>query len=236
MKKNIIFALLVIIVISLVTGLPKYLEDAISLKLKGDGDTTFSSSNQNNKNANLNQGNLILVNKDNALSQDYKPKDLVKVNVKFNKNATAEERTMRKEAAAALEKLFKGAENEGIELYGLNGYRSYNTQRTLYNEDCKKKGRAYAEQYDAEPGCSEHQTGLAMDVTNKIYSYNFQTTKEGKWLAKNCYKYGFILRYPQGKEGITGYGYEPWHIRYVGETAAKKMLLDNIVLEQYIKH
>lgn len=235
MKKNIIIIILILVmIVSLAGGLPKYVRDTISRKLNIKtkfSDTINANQNDNSK---RNEGNLILVNKNNGVSENYKPADLTRVNVKFYKTATAEEKTMRKEAAQALEELFNGAENEGVELYGLNGYRSYQTQKTLFDEDCEKWGTRYAEQCAAKPGYSEHQTGLAMDITNRTYSTNFQTTKEGKWLAKNCYKYGFILRYPQGKENITGYSYEPWHVRYVGKTVAKQIFLKNIVLEQYL--
>lgn len=177
---------------------------------------------------------LVLVNKQNKIPEQYKLIDLTRVNVKFNKNSKEEEKNMRKEAASALENLFADAANEGIELYGVNGYRSYSTQEALYNESCVQNGKSYADKYVAKPGYSEHETGLAMDVTNKDYSTSFETTKEGKWLAKNCYKYGFILRYPLDKQSITGYGYEPWHIRYVGKSAAYEIFTKNITLEEYI--
>lgn len=235
MKKNIILVLLFVVILSVLAGFPKDIADTISDKLNESADTSGSNNaDDNSKKSDVSKGNLILVNRDNALSENYSPKDLVTVNVRFYRTASAEEKTMRKEAAEALEELFRAAQNEGIELYGLNGYRSYDTQKNLYNKDCRVKGKSYADQYDAKPGHSEHQTGLAMDVTNKTYSYGFQTTREGKWLAKNCYKYGFILRYPEGKEGITGYSYEPWHIRYVGRNAAKQIFSKGIVLEQYL--
>lgn len=178
---------------------------------------------------------LVLVNKQNAISVQYRLTDLVRVNVKFNNNATEEEKMMRREAAQALEEMFAAAHNEGIELYGLNGFRSYKTQEALYNQACTENGKSYADNYVAKPGYSEHQTGLAMDVTNKFYSTSFETTKEGKWLAKNCYKYGFILRYPLDKQSITGYGYEPWHVRYVGKSAAEEIFAKGMVLEEYLK-
>lgn len=235
MKKNIFLVLLFIVILSILTGFPKYIADTISDKLNGSTDTSeIINADYNSKKADVSKENLILVNRNNALSGNYRPKDLVTVNVRFYRTASAEEKTMRKEAAEALEKLFRTAQNEGIELYGLNGYRSYETQKNLYNKDCRTKGQSYADQYDAKPGQSEHQTGLAMDVTNKTYSYGFQTTREGRWLAKNSYKYGFILRYPEGKEEITGYSYEPWHIRYVGKNAAKQIFSKGIVLEQYL--
>lgn len=234
MKKGIFILFLLLVIICLFMGAAQVLGYNIFDYLNGSVEQLNNKAVNDNNKSNLDKGNLILVNKDHVLSENYKPDDLVKVNVKFYKTATKEERMMRKEAASALEELFNEAENEDIELYGLNGYRSYETQKELYNKDCLTKGRSYAEQYDAKPGCSEHQTGLAMDVTNRTYSVNFQLTKEGKWLAKNCYKYGFILRYPVGKENLTGYNYEPWHIRYVGKSAAMDIYTKEIVLEQYL--
>lgn len=184
--------------------------------------------------ANIKAGNMILVNKSHVLSKDYVPSDLVKVKVNFNSSSTSEEKMMRKDAAAALESMFKGAANSNVKLYGLNGYRSYSTQNSLYNSACKEHGKNYANRQVALPGASEHQTGLAMDITNKNYSTSFETTIEGKWIAKNAYKYGFILRFPYGKESKTGYNYEPWHVRYVGKKAAKDIYTRKIVLEEYL--
>lgn len=190
----------------------------------------------NGESENVDKSLLLLVNKKNPLTERYKPNDLVTVNVKFYPSATTEEKMMKKKAALALEKLFMAAHSEGIELYGLNGYRSYGTQKVLYNEARAEYGINYAESCVAKPGYSEHQTGLAMDVTNSTYSKGFDNTKEGKWLAKNCYKYGFILRYPLDKQAITGYSYEPWHIRYVGNTAAEEIFNKGMVLEEYLKN
>lgn len=100
-----------------------------------------------------------------------------------------------------------------------------------YYEKCK--GKKYADSYVAKPGHSEHQTGLCLDVTNS--RKNFNNSAEADWISKNCYKYGFILRYPKDKIDITGYQYESWHIRYVGEDAAKKMHDSNLCLEEYLK-
>lgn len=199
-------------------------------------------SNKENDNINVSeeadksQGNLILVNKTHPLSKDYVPKDLYSPKVKFYKTASQEEKSMRKEAAFALEELFNNAHKNGVELYGLSGYRSYSTQKSLYFKACVTHGKGYADRQVAKAGLSEHQTGLSMDVTNKNYSPSFEITKEGKWLYKNCYKAGFILRFPLNKESVTGYNYEPWHIRYVGKAAAKKIFSQDITLEEYLKN
>ncbi|WP_243187002.1 M15 family metallopeptidase [Clostridium muellerianum] len=143
------------------------------------------------------------------------------------------------EAARALENLFAYAGKQDINLYGNSGYRSYASQKQVYKERIKKVGKKQADEYVAEPGASEHQTGLAMDVTNKEGAQgrlmlDFGQTREGKWLKANVYRFGFIMRYPKEKESITGYNYESWHIRYVGVKAAKEMFNKNLVLEEYL--
>ena len=117
--------------------------------------------------------------------------------------------------------MFAAAKKEGLNIYISSGFRSYNTQKTLYNNYVNRDGKVAADTYSARPGHSEHQTGLAFDV-NQISSA-FDNTPEAKWLANNCYKFGFILRYPKGKDGETGYRYESWHFRYVGNDLASKL-------------
>ena len=119
------------------------------------------------------------------------------------------------------EVMFSAARNEGLNIYISSGFRSYNTQKNLYNNYVNRDGKAAADTYSARPGHSEHQTGLAFDV-NEVSSA-FNNTAEAKWLSENSYKYGFILRYPKGKDGETGYMYESWHFRYVGEDLASKL-------------
>ncbi len=182
---------------------------------------------------------MVLVNRKHELSPDYVPKDLVKPKVRFSPNMDSEKKMMRKEAANALEDLTKAADRNNIKLYCISGYRSYDTQNNIYQAKVKNAGEKEADKYVALPGKSEHQTGLAMDITNLrgikgILTEDFGSTKEGKWLKENAYKYGFIIRYPKGKEKITGYCYEPWHVRYVGKNAAKDISERNLVLEEYL--
>lgn len=115
----------------------------------------------------------------------------------------------------------------------ISGFRSYAKQKEIYNRYVRKDGKTNADRYSARPGHSEHHLGECLDV-NSLYQ-SFGTTPEGKWIANNCWKYGFIIRYPKGKEYITGYMYEPWHIRYVGKTLAKKLYNGGawITLEEY---
>lgn len=121
----------------------------------------------------------------------------------------------------------------GLNIYISSGFRSYNSQKIIYNNYVSRDGQINADTYSARPGHSEHQTGLAFDL-NSISS-SFANTKEGKWVNENCYKYGFIIRYIKGKEDITGYMYEPWHLRYVGEELALKLYNngDWISMEEY---
>ncbi len=177
---------------------------------------------------------ILLVNKDYALGEDYKPEDLQEVNVAFVPEASSEEKLLTKKAANALEKLFKDSEKEGIIFLGSSGYRSYESQKAIYIREAAVKGKDYAKAYVALPGSSEHQTGLSIDVTNKDRWF-VESTKEARWLAENCHKYGFIIRYPKDKEDITGISYEPWHLRYVGVKAAEEIYNKGLALEEYLK-
>ncbi|MEW8971867.1 MAG: M15 family metallopeptidase [Mesobacillus sp.] len=184
------------------------------------------------------QNSLALVNKIFGLPDNYIPGDLVRPNVPFSfGDAKLEKSLMRQEAATALEKMFAGARNDGIELAAVSGYRSYGRQETLFNAEVNKVGEEKALQAVARPGSSEHQTGLTMDISSKTNNFNlneqFGKTKEGVWLAHNAHKYGFILRYPRGKEDLTGYMYEPWHFRYVGIKAATEIYENEWTLEEY---
>ena len=132
---------------------------------------------------------------------------------------------------AAFNEMKQSAAEDGCELYISSGFRSYSLQKSLYERYCARDGKAAADRYSARPGNSEHQTGYAIDLNTITYS--FANTTEGKWVAANCYKYGFILRYPEDKESITGYRYEPWHIRYVGIALATDIYNSGLCLEEY---
>ena len=137
------------------------------------------------------------------------------------------------ETVTAFNTMINTAAIEGINLYQVSGYRSYYDQQYIYNNYVKRDGQAEADRYSARAGHSEHQTGMAIDV-NSLYQ-SFENTSEGIWLNNNCYKYGFIIRYPKGKEEITGYMFEPWHIRYVGTDLATKLYNNGnwITIEEY---
>ncbi|MGG0824084.1 M15 family metallopeptidase [Paenibacillus turicensis] len=179
----------------------------------------------------------VLINKEFGLPEDYSPTDLVYPDVPFLFKEKIEKRQMRSEAAGALEELFEAAKKDGIYLAGVSAYRSTKTQTALFNRYVKKDGLEKAKTYSAEPGHSEHTTGLAIDVsgsTGKCAAEScFGDTDEAKWLDKHATEYGFIIRYPEGKEKITGYKYEPWHLRYVGKEMAKDIGERGITLEEY---
>ena len=136
------------------------------------------------------------------------------------------------DAYNALYEMEEDAAKEGVILFLNSGYRDYDTQEAIYNNYVSQDGQAEADRYSARPGHSEHQTGLAFDLNS--FEESFGETKEGKWLAENCHKYGFIIRYPKGKEHITGYIYEPWHIRYLGKDTATKVYNSKLTLEEYL--
>jgi D-alanyl-D-alanine carboxypeptidase len=176
----------------------------------------------------------LLVNEKNVLSKDYEPSNLTIPNIEFADGVSPEEKHIAGVIAKPLEELVRKAKDEGIILLGNSGYRSYKSQEKTLNNRVKEEGKKLAAAYVAKPGSSEHQTGLCIDMTNKD-KYFVSGTKEANWLAKNCYKFGFIIRYPAGKKNITGIEYEPWHIRYVGKTAAKYIYDKRITLEEYLK-
>ncbi|MFE8695828.1 D-alanyl-D-alanine carboxypeptidase family protein [Cytobacillus sp. FJAT-53684] len=181
---------------------------------------------------------LVLVNKELSLPDGYIPEDLVRPNVLFSfGDQDIEKSYMRQDAATALEIMFEEAKKAGIHLFAVSGYRSYTRQSQVFSAEVSKFGEENASLSVAIPGTSEHQTGLSMDLSSQSAQFElseqFGETTEGKWMAENAHHYGFILRYPKGKEGITGYKYEPWHFRYVGKEAAAVIYENKWTLEEY---
>lgn len=179
----------------------------------------------------------VLVNRTYLLSKDYIPADLMVPDIPFSFTGTYEKSYMRKQAAKSLERLFANAAKKGYQLKGVSAYRSYDRQKQIYNNNVRNRGTAKTDKVSAVPGSSEHQTGLSIDVScnsvNCELEKSFGKTPEGKWLKSNCHKYGFIIRYPKNKSKITGYSYEPWHIRYVGKNLAKHLYENKLTLEEY---
>ncbi|MYL32394.1 D-alanyl-D-alanine carboxypeptidase family protein [Pontibacillus yanchengensis] len=178
-----------------------------------------------------------VINKQRQLPSGYKPSDLTVPEVPFYFEQFLPKKQMREEAASHLENLFSAASKQGLDLVAASGYRSYERQKQIYQSNVEAYGEERANQFSAQPGHSEHQTGLAMDVTVAQVSFKlvqeFGNTDEGDWLANHAHNYGFIIRYPKGKEDITGYNYEPWHLRYVGKEAATEIYNHKQTLEEY---
>ena len=185
----------------------------------------------------LNDELFILVNQNNKLDANYEPSRLIEADIPFEDYIEC--KSLDERANEAVKRMFDDALKENINMISVSGYRSYYVQQNLYNSRIKLKGLEKTRQYTAEPGASEHQTGLAIDITSKEYPYldeEFENTNTFKWLINNCYKYGFILRYQRGKENITGYNYEPWHFRYIGNSdIAKEIMEREICFEEYIE-
>lgn len=179
---------------------------------------------------------LILVNKQNHIPEDYEP-ELTSI----NNSMMADKRLV-----TDLRRMFNAAQKDGISLWVCSAYRSYDRQTQLFNNKIKKchsKGVSYLDAYAEAsmsvtvPGASEHQLGLALDIVTSSYTSlneGFGDTKAGRWLAKNAPDYGFILRYPKGKEDVTGIIYEPWHFRYVTTRYSKEITDLNVTLEEYL--
>ena len=173
----------------------------------------------------------ILVNKYYYLDENYVPNNLEEIDKEYSKGGIK----LVKEAKEAFQELSKKARESNLNIIAMSAYRSYQYQVTLYNNYVKQDGKEEADAYSARPGYSEHQTGLATDVYNQKETYtNFEKTEEFKWMQENAYKFGFILRFPKGKEEETGYQYESWHYRYVGIDVATYIKNNNISLEEYI--
>ena len=176
------------------------------------------------------EGTLFLVNRQHMITESYLP-PVRKVIVSGMSQA------MRDDAASALEEMFAAAKKDGISLSSVSGYRSYSKQSAIRARKVKTSGLEVADMYSALPGASEHQLGMAMDLSQKNSSQlngGFGKTKAGQWVDANCYRFGFIVRYLEGEEEITGYAYEPWHVRYVGRAYAKEIFQSGQPLETYL--
>lgn len=156
---------------------------------------------------------IMIVNKTFSLPSDYDP-------------------GLNSEVSEAFNSMAAQAWSDGITLWICSGYRSYDEQVTLFEQYASQRGLDEADAVSARPGHSEHQTGLCIDVNTTDFS--FEGTAEANWLEQHCAEYGFIIRFPKGKEKITGYDYEPWHIRYVGIEAAQQIKASGKCLEEYL--
>ena len=180
-------------------------------------------------------GYLFLVNREFPLPADYRPDDLVLPSVR----KTSDSVQMRRDAARALEEMFNAASDEaGLRLVAVSGFRSYSTQNTIFTRKVSRVGREKALLLVAPPGCSEHQLGLAMDlgtVKSQSLSPSFAETREGQWVAENGWRFGFIIRYKDEWTPVTGYSWEPWHVRFVGRDHAGVIREADVPFEMYVQ-
>lgn len=185
----------------------------------------------------------VIVNKDLSLRKQDMPENLIVPDIRWphGYEGNHEKKHMRAEAASALEELFEAANEAGHKLYGVSGYRSYNLQERIFASNVKKYGSVEkANKISAKPGESEHHTGLVMDISGQSVGSNrlvesFGESPEGMWVAENCSDFGFIIRYLKGKEDITGYNYEPWHLRYLGPELAQAISETGKTMEEYFE-
>ncbi len=180
----------------------------------------------------LSKDYLILTNKYYRLANDYEPEDLVDIS---NRYYYGSNHKIRKDAYEAFKNMWEDAYKEDIYLIINSSYRNYESQENVYNDYKKQRGEAYADSIAARAGYSEHQTGLSLDIFSKANTLtsNFRGSPAYNWLTSNAYKYGFIERYPEGKEEITGFSAEAWHWRYVGVEVATYIQENNITFDEY---
>lgn len=179
-------------------------------------------------------GNIMLVNKYNALSKDYEVENLTNISKTYS---YGDNKKLNKEAYDAFIDLAEDAKKEGYTILIVSSYRSYKDQEDVWKDYKASFGTRKADAYAARAGSSEHETGLAIDVAD-YYDENdkFEDTDSFKWMQANAHKYGYILRYPKGKENITGYSYEAWHYRYVGIETATKVYNEGITYDEYYEY
>lgn len=187
----------------------------------------------NVQNADLSKKEKVLVNKYNILEEKYIP-SLVTI----DENYTTKSVRSTKEAAEAFIKLSTQAKKEHMTILASSGYRSYESQKYIYDTSLRDKGADWTNLNEARPGFSEYQTGLMIDFIHgkSEDAQTFQNSREFEWLKKHAHEYGFILRYPEGKENITGFSYNPCRFRYVGKKVAKMILEENITFEEYYNY
>ena len=178
---------------------------------------------------------LCLVTRDRGVGPSYVPPDLTVLPAEVSAAAGVR---MRQEAAQALLQLLTTARDEGHHLLAVSGYRSYDEQKQVLDQEIRRFGEAQAARQVAQPGHSEHQLGVAVDLTLRRKPYDldqsFGGEPEGQWLAAHAPRFGFVVSYPPGKEAITGYVYEPWHIRYVGAPLAQQVLVSGLTLTEFL--
>jgi len=178
-----------------------------------------------------------VVNKGRRLPSSYVPSGLQAPPIPLRYGSSLTAMQVRSDTAQALGRMYQAGLTAGIKLMLASGYRSYDFQVSVHDGYVQSSGAQAADTYSARPGFSEHQTGLAADLGSVdgqcTLDQCFGDTPAGQWLAANCYKYGFIIRYPKDKENLTGYVYEPWHVRYVGDQLAHQLHQTGQTMEQF---
>lgn len=253
-SKFILWIIFIVLIVTLITlTLNKVIlankdekKEVVMNKSKNKEVVEGSKSSKNDKDKELekikgliendNKGITEIINKDRASEYEIEKNELVIPDVNLVAKRSDEKNLLRKEAAKALEKMLKDAKEEGnLEIFLCSAYRSEDRQLEVYNAKIYKSGEK-GNEYVAEPGHSEHQTGLAADLTSKTMKFRleerFEKCDEGKWLMENAHKYGFTLRYPKDKEDETGYNYEPWHYRYIGVEISTYLKENDMTLEK----
>ena len=182
---------------------------------------------------------LMLINKYHKLPDGYEPVDLTPTPnacvIGEDYSCQSEPQYLVKEVAEAFEKLVEAGKQEGINIKAIASYRSFAYQKNLYDYYANTEGKDYADQYYARPGQSEHNSGLAVDVTLDNENFNeIEKSPHYQWLLDHINAYGFILRYEEDKVPVTGYNYESWHLRYVGKDAAEEITKQGLTLDEYI--
>ncbi|MEH7463798.1 M15 family metallopeptidase [Bacillus thuringiensis] len=246
MKKKWMLFSIVIVVGVIMIAMPQYIKHKEKQAIEAQGNIVFPKVQETTAKiegglavVNNPDSTLVLVNKKRRLPDLYEPQDLVIPQVRFLYEGDNEKKKMRKEAALSLERMFQQAKREKTFLFAVSAFRSFERQKALNTMYKKQDGEAKTAMSSAIPGTSEHQTGLAVDITSQSAKFqlepSFGETKEGKWLAENAHKFGFIIRYEKEKEEVTGYMYEPWHVRYVGNPYATYLYENQLTLEEAIK-
>lgn len=204
----------------------KALKDVIAI-VNTNNDSPFYT---NIKETDITKDTLMLVNKFHHLAEAYAPTDIVDISLQY----AYEDNQAHEITNSAFIRMANAAKDAGIDLVVNDSYRTYATQEELYDKEVRISGQEEADNYVARPGHSEHQTGYALDINEYgMGKADFETTNAYQWLLANSHKYGFILRYPEDKEYLTGYKFESWHYRYVGIELATKLKSLNITFDEY---
>lgn len=242
MRKRVIIVVLLLIIILL--GLLVLNHDSAKAPIESSPITSSPSSSPETAGFNKEQFSLdapgslwVIVNKKRGLPAGFVPEDLMVPSVRLRLNPGEEQMNIRRGLEGDLKLMFEAAKADGIELVFGSGYRSEATQQTFYSNYVAQSGQKEADTFSARPGHSEHQTGLAFDLTTPNGSCHLQAcyadTPGGQWVQKHADKYGFVIRYMDGKESITGYQYEPWHLRYVGIGLAAELQKSGQTMEEF---